>query len=57
MTVTEIQAELETFREFKASFYYGSRTDLLFKWLERLPDDQGAEVEGKSHQNNGLTAF
>ncbi len=37
------QGEQESFREFKASFYYGSRTDLLFKWLERLPDDQAAE--------------
>ena len=43
MAKPELRAELETFREFKASFYYGSRTDLLFKWLERLPDDQGAE--------------
>ncbi len=43
MTEHESQVAPESFREFKASFYYGSRTDLLFKWLERLPDDQGAE--------------
>src|SRR3990172_1612313 len=38
------QAELpETLEAFKNSFSYGSRTDLLFKFLKRLPDAEAAE--------------
>ncbi len=33
----------ETIREFVASLAYGSRTDLAFKFLEKLPDDEAAE--------------
>lgn len=33
----------ETFAEFKDSFSYGSRTDLAFKYLKNLPDDQAAD--------------
>ncbi len=32
----------ETFDEFKDSFSYGSRTDLAFKFLKRLPADEAA---------------
>ncbi len=35
--------QLESFREFKKSFHYGSRSSVAFKWLERLPDDEAAE--------------
>ncbi len=33
----------ESFREFLDSFSYGSRSDLSFKFLKRLTDDEGAE--------------
>jgi len=33
----------ETFEEFRRSFSYGSRSDLNFKFLKSLPDDQAAE--------------
>ena len=33
----------ETFEEFKNSFSYGSRSDLLHKFLRLLPPDQAAE--------------
>ena len=33
----------ETFEEFKQSFWYGSRSDLAFKFLASLPDDDAAE--------------
>lgn len=32
----------ETFAEFKDSFAYGSRTDLVFKFLKRLPPEDAA---------------
>jgi hypothetical protein len=35
--------EPETFAEFKNSFSYGSRTDLAFKFLKMLPEDEAAE--------------
>ncbi len=33
----------ESFTAFKDSFHYGERSDLAFKWLERLPDEEAAE--------------
>mgnify|MGYP002641028443 CR=1 FL=1 len=33
----------ESFTAFKNSFAYGSRTDLLFKFLKALPDDEAAD--------------
>jgi len=33
----------ETFAEFKDSFFYGRRTDLSFKFLEHLPEEEAAE--------------
>ena len=33
----------ETFEEFKNSFSYGSRSDVLFKFLRHLPSDQAGE--------------
>lgn len=33
----------ESFEEFKNSFFYGSRSDLSFKFLEEMPDDEAAE--------------
>lgn len=33
----------ESFADFKNSFFYGSRTDLLFKFMKNLPDAQAAE--------------
>ncbi|MPY84794.1 MAG: hypothetical protein GEV00_16070 [Actinophytocola sp.] len=33
-----------TFEEFRRSFYYGSRTDLRFKFLASLPDDAAADA-------------
>ena len=33
----------ESFEEFKKSFSYGTRTDLNFKFLAKLSDDQGAQ--------------
>ena len=33
----------ESFTAFKNSFHYGERSDLAFKWLERLPDEEAAE--------------
>ena len=38
-----MEQRLETLAEFRASFAYGSRTDLLFKFLKRLSDDEAAE--------------
>lgn len=32
----------ETFEEFRRSFSYGSRSDLNFKFLKNLPDDEAA---------------
>lgn len=39
----ESQVQSETFEDFKNSFSYGSRTDLLFKFLKRLPAEEAAE--------------
>jgi len=36
-------AEQETFRDFKDSFFYGTRTDLLFKALADLRTERAAE--------------
>lgn len=33
----------ETFEEFRKSFSYGSRSDLNFKFLKSLPDDEAAQ--------------
>lgn len=33
----------ETFEEFRRSFYYGSRSDLHFKFLASLSDENDAE--------------
>ena len=33
----------ETFAEFRGSFSYGTRTDLSFKFLKALSDEEGAE--------------
>jgi hypothetical protein len=33
----------ETFESFKKSFFYGSRSDMSFKFLAGLSDDQGAD--------------
>ena len=33
----------ETFAEFKDSFSYGTRTDLAFKFLKALPEEEAAE--------------
>lgn len=33
----------ESFEEFRRSFSYGSRSDLNFKFLKSLPDDEAAE--------------
>jgi hypothetical protein len=33
----------ESFSEFKTSFSYGSRSDLSFKFLKSMPDDEAAE--------------
>lgn len=33
----------ETFEQFKNSFSYGSRTDLIFKFLKSLPEDEAAD--------------
>ena len=33
----------ESFTAFKKSFHYGERSDISFKWLERLPDEEAAE--------------
>lgn len=35
---------MESFEEFKDSFSYGSRNDLTFKFLKRLPPDDAAEL-------------
>jgi hypothetical protein len=32
----------ESFSEFKNSFAYGTRTDLNFKFLKNLPDEEAA---------------
>jgi len=32
----------ESFAEFRESFFYGSRTDLCFKFLKDVPDDEAA---------------
>ncbi|MBI3994210.1 MAG: hypothetical protein HY342_13130 [Candidatus Lambdaproteobacteria bacterium] len=41
--VTTDSTSPETLEAFKNSFSYGSRTDLLFKFLKRLPDAEAAE--------------
>ncbi len=33
----------ETFEEFRKSFFYGSRSDMSFKFLDHLSDEQGAD--------------
>lgn len=38
----EQEARGESFEEFKNSFYYGSRTDLAFKFLKSLPEPEAA---------------
>ena len=42
-SILDSETPRETFEEFKNSFSYGSRSDLLFKFLRRLPQDRAAE--------------
>ncbi len=37
------QQSAESFAEFKRSFSYGSRSDMSFKFLRSMPDDEAAE--------------
>ena len=39
---TQQKMKPESFEDFKNSFYYGSRSDLNFKFLKYLPDEQAA---------------
>ncbi len=41
--MTDNNGKSESFRDFKDSFFYGSRTDLNLKFLHHLPDDDAAE--------------
>ncbi|MFQ5742502.1 MAG: glycine/sarcosine/betaine reductase selenoprotein B family protein [Acidobacteriota bacterium] len=41
--VRQYEPQQESFEEFKNSFFYGSRTDLLFKFLKSLEAPQAAE--------------
>lgn len=40
--MAELSTEPESFEQFKESFSYGSRTDLLFKFIKKLPADDAA---------------
>ncbi|MBW2682526.1 MAG: hypothetical protein JRC69_03075, partial [Deltaproteobacteria bacterium] len=41
--MSENTKTLETFEEFRKSFFYGSRSDMSFKFLDHLSDEQGAD--------------
>ena len=41
--MSEANDRPETFESFKNSFFYGSRSDLSFKFLSHLSDDQAAD--------------
>lgn len=50
MTTTSDQQYPETFAEFKSSFAYGTRSDLSFKFLKNLSDDDAAAfLQGLLH--------
>ncbi|BHH83073.1 glycine/sarcosine/betaine reductase selenoprotein B family protein [Desulforhopalus sp. 52FAK] len=34
----------ESFEEFRKSFFYGSRSDMTFKFLDHLTDDEGSDL-------------
>jgi hypothetical protein len=40
---SESPTEKETFDEFRTSFSYGSRNDLLFKWMKAGPEEMAGE--------------
>lgn len=42
--MTEESTPKESFEEFRKSFFYGSRSDMTFKFLDHLTDDEGSEV-------------
>ena len=41
----------ETFEEFRKSFFYGSRSDMSFKFLDHLSDEQGTDFLQKLFRN------
>ena len=41
--MTHTASQKESFEDFKNSFFYGSRSDLTFKFLKDLSDEQAAE--------------
>ena len=41
--MSQVQEHPETFESFKKSFFYGSRSDMSFKFLAHLSDDQAAD--------------
>ncbi len=41
--MTDTSMKKESFEEFRKSFFYGSRSDMTFKFLDLLDDDAGAE--------------
>jgi len=41
--MTPTASQKESFEDFKNSFFYGSRSDMNFKFLEHLPDEQATE--------------
>lgn len=41
--ISETSEPAETFESFKKSFFYGSRSDMSFKFLAHLPDDQATD--------------
>ncbi|MBC2710042.1 MAG: hypothetical protein HGJ94_03225 [Desulfosarcina sp.] len=41
--MSEIPEHKETFESFKNSFFYGSRSDMSFKFLAHLSDDQASD--------------
>jgi len=59
MTDNEGERERGTFRQFKDSFFYGARTDLNFKFLEHLTDEEAQgflsdllRMLGRAHDTN-----
>lgn len=42
--MSEKNSSRETFEEFRKSFFYGSRSDLSFKFLDHLTDEQASEL-------------
>lgn len=55
-SVTALSSDSESFAQFKNSFSYGARTDLLFKFIKNLPTEESASFIQSLFQKIGESA-